>query len=241
MSRLAELQRHIQETGVAIARAERALASHPEFLSTEATLRGYLKMHENLETQFRAEAAAFELDVCSYRIVPEGDRPTVSGLTAVLSEFQRLFTTAYDVVINGPKQVAKAGDAIERATSLGLAYTFPGSFGVMMTLENKRRLFGDSEMRLDDAMHGVFELMSITNPGEALMASRKYGVAALRVAHQWAKASADAQFGADIAWLRADQAKGRINLQRPEVVRLESAIRHTTKESTEDLPGGPRQ
>lgn len=235
MSRIVDLQRRLQDTNTAISRAERAVVLHPEFISAAVNLRSFVKMRERLEFQFLVEADRLELDACSYCVMPEGSRPTLSGLAAVLGDFQRLFTTVYDSVVNGPKRVAKAADGIIDATSLGFAYTFPGSVGFMLTLENKRFLIGSTE--LDAAMNGVFDLMNIKSTDEASSASQRWGVAALRVAHQWARANSDAKFGADIAWLRKERITARLQLQRPEVARLEKAIRQTTEVSESEMRG----
>jgi hypothetical protein len=77
MSRLIALQERLQSTNTAISRAERALAQHPDIMSAGATLRGFQKMREGLEAQFLEEANRHELDACSYKITPEGERPKI--------------------------------------------------------------------------------------------------------------------------------------------------------------------
>jgi hypothetical protein len=234
MSRLAEIQDRIQGTGMAINRAEQALAAHPDIPSAAATLRGFLKMRENLEAEFLQEANALEMDACGYRVFPEGSRATISGLTIVLNEFQRLFTIVYDAIVSGPKQIAKWSDNAAKATALGFAYTYPGSIGIMMTLPSKRLLFGETENKLDEAMRGVFDIMSVTSDDSLNLASQKFGIAAIRVAHQWAQANAEAKYGADIVWLRKDDVKSRIRLQEPEIARLATVIGEANAITIED-------
>lgn len=52
MSRIAELQRELQDVSAAVAHAEHTVAAHPDVPSVAATLRTILKRKENLEAQF---------------------------------------------------------------------------------------------------------------------------------------------------------------------------------------------
>jgi hypothetical protein len=235
VSRILKLQQWLQDTNSAISRAERAVAGHPGISSAAATLTSFLKMRDNLEAEFLAEANLLEMDACSYRVVPDDSRPAIIGLTAVLGDFQRLFTTVYDAVINGPKQIAKASEKVVADTSLGFAYSYPGSIGFMLTLKNERLLLSSTD--LDAAMKGVFDLMRVTTTTEAAIASKRWGVAALRVAHEWADANSEAKFGADITWLRKDQEIESLQLQRPEIMRLAATIRQTTETSEAEVTG----
>jgi hypothetical protein len=235
MSRILKLQQWLQDTNTAISRAEHAVAKHPDIPSAAATLGSFLKMRDSLEAEFLVEANRLEMDACSYRVVPDDSRPAISGLTAVLGDFQRLFTAVYDAVVNGPKQIAKASEKVVADTSLGFAYSYPGSIGFMLTLKNERLLLSITD--LDAAMKGVFDLMRVTTTTEAAIASKRWGVAALRVAHEWADANSEAKFGADITWLRKDQEIESLQLQRPEIIRLAATIRQTTETSEAEVTG----
>ena len=72
MSKLAELQRDLQEASAAVAHAERTLAAHPNVPSVHATLRTIQNRRASLEEQFFAAADELGLDVCGYRIEMEG-------------------------------------------------------------------------------------------------------------------------------------------------------------------------
>lgn len=235
MSRLAELQNELQEIAAAIARAERTVAAHPDVPSVLATLQTAQKRREYLEGEFLVVANELELDVCSYRIELDDGRPTLQGITGVLGSFQRLFTSVYAAIDKGPRQTTKVGAEITDATAFGFAYTFPGSVGVVMTLPNERLLV--NKTKLDEAIEGVFEMMKARTPGDVKECSRKFGVASVRVVHQWAEENAKAGFGADIAWRRKDHVRDSFRIQRPEIVRLEMAIHETTDEQEETFVG----
>src|SRR5712671_3507446 len=98
MSRLAELQMDLQSAAAAVAHAERTLATHPNVPSVLATLRTIQNRRASLEEQLFAAADELGLDACGYRIDLEGHVAPISGLTAVLGIFQKMFTTVYDAL-----------------------------------------------------------------------------------------------------------------------------------------------
>jgi hypothetical protein len=227
MSRLAELQTELQDTAAAIAHAERTLAANPNVPSVLATLRTISKRRENLEADFQAAANALGLDVCSYRIELADDaRPTIAGLTAVLSEFQKVFTNVFNALKNGPRLTSKVSADVANETAFGFAYTFPGSVGVVMTLENERLLIGKTD--LDDAMATTLALLSAKRRSELQNLAEKTGLPALRHAHQWALENSRAGFGADIVWQRADEIRQEARVQPQESAQLAAVIGDVT-------------
>jgi hypothetical protein len=223
MSRLEDLQKELQGVSAAVVHAERTLAANPNVPSVAATLRTIQKRRENLEEEFLVVAAAQGLDVCGYRIVLDDKPATISGLTAVLSTFQKVFTSVYDAVMRGPKLTSKAGAETIAATELGFAYTYPGSVGVMMTLPNDRLLIGDT--KLGEAMGQTLELLNARDKVKVEAMTEIIGLPAVRLAHQWATENAKAGFGAEITWLRNDSMKRELRLQMQEIAEVASSIR----------------
>jgi hypothetical protein len=224
MSRLAQLQKDLQNASAAVAHAERTVAAHPNVPSVLATLRTIQVRRASLEEQFFTEAAAVGLDVCGYRIEHEGSTASISGLTAVLNTFQKIFTTVYNALENGVKKTTKVSAEIERATSFGFAYSFPGSVGVMMTLPNDKLLF---ESKLDEAMDRTFELITASDVETIQALTETVGLPAVRLAHEWAAENVKAGFGADITWRKDKSVKRAVRVQVPEIAELESAIRNS--------------
>ncbi len=226
MSRLEDLQRELQRTSAAIVHAERTLAAYPDTPSVAATLRTIQKRREGLEEQFLAAAADLGLDVCGYRIELDSKAATIAGLTAVLSTFQKVFTSVYDAVLHGPKLTSKAGAETIAATELGFAYTYPGSVGVMMTLANERLLIG--ETKLDEAIGLTFELLDSKDKNKVETMTEIVGLPAVRLAHQWATENAKAGFGVDITWQYKDSVKKELRLQSQEIAQVAFSIREAT-------------
>ncbi|WP_279358196.1 hypothetical protein [Methylobacterium indicum] len=215
MSLIADLSREIQGATVAVARAERAVASHPEYPSAVVTLRSAQKHLEVLEEKFFQIAQNVGRNVCSYRIEYDYERsPVISGVTEAIGLFQKIFTNVYHAVAHGPTQRAVVSRESHEATAFEFAYAFPGSVGFMMTLKNKTDIFGDS--RIDTAMEMTMKLLSTHNHKDLDLISELVGLPAVRLTHRWAQENAKAGFGADIKW--------RIEEENAVYVRIQSAL-----------------
>ncbi|OAI24903.1 hypothetical protein A1351_02675 [Methylosinus sp. R-45379] len=223
MRRLAEIQYDLQDVAAAIAHAERTVAKHPNVPSVLATLRTIQKRRENLEEQFAAAADEVGFDLCSYRIEFEDQRQaTIAAITAALNSFQKIFTSVYHAITNGPKKTAKVSAESLDATAFGFAYTFPGSIGFMMTLANERLLIDKTP--LDEAMGRTFELISAESKEKIEAMTEIVGLPAVRQTLQWATENAKARLGADIVWQRSQDAKLEVRVQPKEISRLAGAL-----------------
>lgn len=223
MSRLGEIQARIEMAGQAISRAERALAAHPNLPSTAATLRGFVLMRERLEEEFLREADTLELGVFSYRVeFGARTRATITGLTGALGTFQKVFTTVYDALLNGPKKRANPSAEVVDATAFGFSYTFPGSVGFMMTLANERLLIGQT--KLDEAMEKTFDLVKTRDPLGIQAMTETVGLPAVRLVYQWAVENNKAGFGADLIWQPRESIKSELRVQPQEIRDLAYAV-----------------
>jgi hypothetical protein len=195
-------------------------------LHQDIRLRTIQKRLANLEEEFLAVAAEQGLDVCDYRIELDDEPATISGFTAVLSTFQKVFTSVYDAVLRGPKLTSKAGAETIAATEFRFAYTYPGSLGVMMTLGDENLLLG--ETKLSEAMGQTLELLDARDKAKVESMTEVVGLPAVRLAHQWATENAKAGFGADIIWVSNVSAKKELRLQKQEIAEVASSIRQAT-------------
>jgi len=235
MSTLLDLQTELHEINEAVARAERTLSQYPDLPSVEATLRAIVQRRDRLQEQFVAVAQASGHDVCRYWIETTDPNPSVLDVTDVLGSFQKLFTAVYDAITNAPKQIASWGSEASAATKLGFAYTVPGSIGIVMIVDESSELIPDR--KLDEAITGVFEMMSARRPEQVLDLSRRFGLATVRVAREWAAENAKAGFGVNVEWHRKDDARQRVRLQTPEIIQLESAIDRASNRQIEKFVG----
>jgi hypothetical protein len=236
MNALLELRAEIESTNEGVARAQRALALHPEIPSAKETLRAIVQRRERLEAEFAAAAKEAGRDVCKYAIETDDPIPAMRDITNVWGTFQRLFTTVYDVVVSGaPKQIEKFSETILEKTKFGFGYTFPGSIGVVMTVDPGDGLVPDTA--LDTAMKNVFDIISVRRPEDVIEVNRRFGLAAVRIAREWAAENARAGFGANVEWRGTEPMPRRLRLQSPEINQLESAIDRAAEYRTETIPG----
>jgi hypothetical protein len=236
MSMLLDLQSEIQRTNEAVARAERAVANHPTLLSAQATLRGFVQLRDRLQEEFAAAAQEAGRDVCRYAIETEDPMPALRDIASVWGTFQRLFTIVYDVTVSGrPKQNESYSETVANAARFGFAYTFSGSVGVVLTVDQGSDLIPDTG--LDAAMKNVFEIMSARRPEAVIDVNRRFGLAAVRIAREWAAENSRAHFGANVEWRGTDKSPQRFRIQTPEIIQLESAIDRATETRTDTIFG----
>lgn len=224
MSELAELQAKLQDTHAAIVRIERMLTDNPDLPSLLANMRSLQKRHKNLEADFLAAAYELGVDVCTYRLFPDDQKPTLTGLVSALGDFQSLFSVVYDAIRTGPKKRARISEDIVKESSFGFAYSFPGSIGVVLTLPNEILLLEEIDTALDGTMKSIFGMAKAENPSEILTFAQKLGPAPVRALYRWANDHVKAGLGADIEWRRKETVRAALLIQRPELERLTQAI-----------------
>jgi hypothetical protein len=242
MSALAHLQDELRDVGAGIARAEAALARNPQSRSVLITLRSLQKRQKMLEQRFLEAASEQELDVCSYRVFMEGTRPQVSGLAAILADFQKLFSLTYASVHNKqPRGRSRIGREAVAQTSFGFAYSFSGSVGFVLTLPNDQCTLFDTD--LDEAMNVVFSMAKAPKPERIVEYARQYGPGPVRALFNWASHHADHGMGAEIEWRRVNDVRASLLIQHPELrelrdtIALTSDVRSTKVEVAGELVG----
>lgn len=230
MSKLLEIQQNILETNAALADLEKAAIEEPESTSLGITADSLRKRYKGLEEEFMIEAGRIGIDVCSYRLFSEEETPTLKGLTSVLGDFQNLVTTVYDAVKTAvPKVRARVSSEIVAESEFRLGYTFPGSVGVVLTIQNQRSLFGDSP--LDESLRQIAEMTKVQDSESVLGFSKKLGAASIRALYRWAYDHAESGMGVDLEWRRERLVRTKFFTQRPEFRRLEETINRTSEES----------
>lgn len=227
MSALADLQEELRDVGAGIAHAEDALARSPESRSVLITLRSLQKRQRALEQRFLEAAQEHELDVCSYRVFCDGGRPLISALSAILADFQKLFSLTYAAVRRKqPFPRGRISSDVTAQTSFGFAYSFSGSLGFVLTLPNDQSTLFDTD--LDEAMRAVFSMAKAPKPEEIVEYARQLGPAPVRALYRWANHHADHGMGADIEWRRVNEIRASLFIQCPELRTLRDAIALTS-------------
>ncbi len=230
MSRLVELRDMLDETASTVARLEQAIASDPKSPSLFAMLKSVEKRRGNLEEEFLTETHSVGIDVCSYRLFGDFERPTIAAISKALGGFQTLVTVVYDAVKSSvPKLRARVGADIENETAFHFGYAFSGSLGVVLTIPNQRLLMGESD--LDKTFRTIFNMAKAQNSSEILEFARVLGPAPVRMMYQWAFDHARHGLGVDIEWRRETHIQAKLFAQKQELENLYSTIESTSEET----------
>lgn len=231
MADLLDIREKLQDTSAAIVRLERAISLHPEALSLVGNLRSLNKRWTDLEADFHAAATKLEVEVCDYRILVE-DQPSLMGISKLLLNFQNLFSTVYDAIKNGPKRRARLGVDVLNETSLGFAYTYPGSVGMVLTLSTEKR--ASDGPRLDHAIQSALSIVEASDSKVLAEQSNQLGVPSIRAAYYWASDQLRFHMGSDIKWRREGAVKAALFVQRHQLEEF-CAIYETTSEEKEEV------
>lgn len=231
MTALLDLCEKLQDTNATIDGLRKALAGHPNDAALALTFRSLETRYRDLEQAFLVEANADHLDVCNYRIMPEGGGCSVAAITRVLGSFQELVTVAFDAIKTGPKIRARLSAEVVAGSSFDFGYTYPGSLGFMLTMPNERLLIGESE--LDRAVRSVFEMTKVETPQQLARYVTEFGVASIRRLYAWSSAHIEHGLSADIKWQRQTDERASVTIQKEELAQLCEIIDKASEEKVE--------
>jgi len=223
MSQVIELQGELQETQALLAQLEQAAARNPASVGLRINGQSVAKRFRELEQEFRRLTAESAIDVCRYRLFSGGQESFMPAIAVANSirEFQTLFSTAYDAIKNGPRKKPSITE-VARETTLGFGYSFAGSVGIVMTLENRQlSLF---ESGLDQAMSGVFSLAKARTPMDVVAASATLGGPTIRALKNWVDDHVEDNLGIGVQWCHGNTVKGELTLQVPEMKELATVL-----------------
>lgn len=223
MSQLLHIQDKLQTVGASIGRLDMELARHRDSAGLMANMRSLRKLHANLQEEFSQAADELGLDVMHYRLLET--RPTAKALSSSVGTFQDAISVAYDALLTGPKRRRSLTPVVISETSLQVAYSYPGSFGVVFTVPTERMLLPDMPSRLDQAMQTVLDLGK-AHDSKALIteAEQKFGKATVTAVYQWAKANSQHRLGTGIEWRRKEKMRAEVLIQAPEFTALSETL-----------------
>jgi len=218
----------------AIARAEDAIRAAPTRQSLYSTLRSLEKQRVELEEHFEHVASAAEVDICRYRLLPDGaTRYSLTGVAESWGSFQRLFSVVYSALKSGTNAPTRVSSEIAQDTAFGVAYSFQGSLGVALTIPRERLVF--EETMLDSASETVFALAKAQSKDEIGAFVERIGLAPIRSVYTWADRHASNGFGVGVEWKRDSTVRRSLIAQRPELERLRSTLDKSDLERTEEF------
>jgi hypothetical protein len=223
MSEILHLQNQLQTVGATLGRMEMEVAHHPESAGLAANFRSLKKLHSNLQDDFARVADRLGLDVLHYRLLD--DRPTAKALSSSVGTFQDAISVAYEALREGPQERRSGSPKIALETALQVAYSYPGSFGVVFTVPTERMLIPDMQSRLDKAMEAVIDAGKAHNNKSAISnVERRMGRATVRAVYDWAKANSRHRTGTAIEWRREQTVRVEVLIQAPEFTALSDML-----------------
>ncbi len=205
MSAYGYVVERVRRAQAAVARLERAVARDPQDASLQVNLAAQIKQARRAEEQFGQLAEANQIEVCRYRLVPEGEGGF--GLLHVsrsLFEYQNLFSQVHDALQFGKKRNAIINPKSLAESHMEFGYSYSGSLGVALLVGSQRDLLGHS---LDKSIETLFQVVEVSQEQDVRQVAQTLGIAVLKRAHDWSKANVAGGFAADVRWRRTD---GRI-------------------------------
>lgn len=171
-----------------VQRIEFALRADPSNDRLALGLGSARRRAERSEQQLLSFAESSQIDLIRYRLVRSSELYAVEAVADSVHAFQRSFTGAADFLVHGAKKKAKFSKEIEDKTRLNFAYTFPGSLGIVFSVENSRDMFENSDL---DLVVEVFDqFLSVSDEHEAIDASRKLGPGLISQFCRWVDVNA---------------------------------------------------
>jgi hypothetical protein len=234
MDRLLHLQDKILRTGAAIGKLEAEIAARPDSRTLQSNILSLRKLHHNLQHDFGDTANDLGLDVCHYRMLE--DRPPAKALSGAIGAFQDALSLAYEGLRSGPKTRRRLSATAIQDTELRVAYSYPGSFGVVFTVSNERLLLPEMQSYLDRAAESVLSVGKAADNAEIVSKTvREIGRAPIVAIHDWAKTSAHYQAGAAIEWRRSDAIRNEVFIQPQEFSALQSSLERMSEKTESEL------
>ena len=234
MDTLLDLEEKIRTTTSALGKLEQSFAQNPS-RGMHANILSLRKLHTNLQGEFKDAADAAGMDVCQYRLL--NDRPSVLALTGVLGAFQEAFSQAFEAVHSMRRKDRRViSSASQRLSTLEVAYSFPGSFGLAFTIPNDKFLLPNMTNSIDRAATSILDVVtshaSLSSVSEMIRTMGRAPVAAI---YEWANVSTKFDAGAGIQWERGDRIKANVIVQAQEFAEVSGALEVRSETTTEEI------
>jgi hypothetical protein len=147
-------------------------------------------------------SALNQIEVCNYRLLPEAaEHYSLSYVSESLLDYQNLFSQVHDSVRNGAKERTVLGREAKQESALDFAYTYSGSLGVVLFVQNERDFF---DGKLDPSIDGLLEVLNIDSQASVRQIVNHFGAAVIKRVHDWSRINIDGGFAADMRWNKSD-------------------------------------
>ncbi len=234
MNGLLDLESKIRTAGAAIGRLEAAFAQKPS-RGMQSNILSLRKLQHNLQIEFDQAADEIGSDVCRYRLLD--DRPSLRAFVEALGTFQDAFSQAFESIRKGsPRERRNLSGESVALSSLQVAYAFPGSFGLAMTIPNSRLLFPEMLTQLDKAAVTILDVVtSDASPASVKTTIDVMGRAPIAAIYDWASVNAKNDTGAGVEWVRGERQKSSVIIQVPQFRSVSSSLLRISDQTTSEV------
>jgi hypothetical protein len=205
---------------------EMVARDHPGDQMVIASLQSLRAHAVHLEQQWIEECRHRRVEVCRYKLL--------SGLTGAYSvtsfaksllEFQELFAQIFDAKRQGaPKRRAIVSGEVVSETAFDFAYSYPGSLGVVLTLEDRPNLFGGY---FETAIAAFQQVTSIKDEDDVRDVANTLGEAVVKRIYDWSTVNYFAGFSVDVTWTGFSETYAGQLVDREELGRIIELISKT--------------
>jgi hypothetical protein len=181
-----------------ITKVERIAAQFPDDSYVQANLSSLRFDAAELEQEWAEETKSAQREVCRYRMISTSmGEYTVRSVAQSLSDFQELFSQIYDSIKNKAKKRARLTPEVMQQTTFNLAFTYPGSLGVAMSIDSRPELFVSE---FDGTIDALMQIVDARDEHDVRDIAKSLGDAVVRRAYDWARVNAGAGYAVDLDW-----------------------------------------
>lgn len=178
---------------------EAVARDHPGDRMVMASLQS-LKAHaEHLEHQWIEECRTKQIEVCRYKLISRlADVYQATAFARSLLEFQGLFAQIFDAKAQGVlrRRAIISGEIVSQ-TGFYFAYSYPGSLGVVLTLQDQPTLFGG---KFEESIAAFQQVMGIEDEDDVRDIARTLGDAVVKRVYDWSTVNYLAGYSVDVTW-----------------------------------------
>ncbi len=214
---------------------ERALAQTPTDKGLRLTLLSAKRRAERAEVVLLEKAETAQIDLCRYRVIrgSSNEYPALH-LAQSIANYQNLFTAVYDFAKSGAvRAAAKYAKGLREKTLLNLAYTYPGSMGVLLSIPANRNLFGEGD--LDKVVRALQRITEVNSQGEVKEIAQEMGMNVIKRASDWASQNWEAEYSLDVQWRDSKDVRVGSFIERARFLRISSLINQTSEETVNEI------
>lgn len=189
----------LRDVYAAIGEAEVAARNAPGDRYVLANIASLKEHAAELEEIWQEACHQAQKEVCRYRMLPNNvERYSISSVTQSLYEFQQLFSRIFDATITGqPKKRGRISQEIFSQSEFDFAFSYPGSLGVVLTVQGEPDFFGD---KFEESVRALLQITEVSDDYEIRDLSKKLGGAVVKKAYDWSRVNLQSQFDIGIRW-----------------------------------------